>query len=688
MRSGAALAGARWVVGAALAAGLVAPVGGAASAQTSEQVVVVQLKNGTQAASVLKGLHASRPSVAPVPRYEVTVPTSQVPAELARLQANPDVAFASVPRLVHADAAPTPNNLCYAATCAAFDNVSGLPGNWNQDYLKTVGAAAAWNITMGSGVRVAVLDSGVYAAHPDLAGKVLGLYNICKGHDTLCNDPNGGQVASDGAGHGTHIAGLIAGDTSASANNDQEVAGLGWSVDIDVYKVLDSDGSGTTADVATAIMDAVARGDRVINMSLSNDSCAFDPTNCGPDPDEQKAVEYAIAHNVVVVAAAGNDGDNGPTYPASFPGVLSVAATDNNGSVQDFSQWGGAANIAAPGSQIVSTWNNSDCGSSNMAELYCVEDGTSMSTALVSAAAALMIANAPHLSAPQITELLEATATRTTGGHPINGGVLDIYKALQAESHPPHLYNGYELTGSDGSVYSFGSVGEFGSLSGHTLTRPVVGTAMRADGLGYWLDASDGGVFSFGQASFYGSTGGVKLHKPIVGMAATPDGKGYWLVASDGGIFTFGDAHFYGSTGAVALHKPIVGMAVTPDGKGYWLVASDGGIFTFGEARYFGSTGAVALHKPIVQMAATPDGKGYWLVASDGGIFTFGDAHFYGSTGAVKLTKPITAMAPTPSGGGYWLFASDGGVFTFGNAQFWGSAASSSVPAPIVGAAS
>ena len=117
---------------------------------------------------------------------------------------------------------------------------------------------------------------------------------------------------------------------------DQEVAGLGWSVTLDEYKVLDSNGNGNTADVDTAIYDAVARGDRVINMSLSAQICGPNDTGCGPDPDEQAAVEYAIAHNVVVVAAAGNDSENVPEYPASYPGVLAVGATDDRGNVASF----------------------------------------------------------------------------------------------------------------------------------------------------------------------------------------------------------------------------------------------------------------------------------------------------------------------------------------------------------------
>jgi len=201
---------------------------------------------------------------------------------------------------------------------------------------------------------------------------------------------------------------------------------------------------------------------------------------------------------------------------------------------------------------------------------------------------------------------------------------------------------------------------------------------------GYLLTTSDGSIYTFGSAASYGSTGALALNKPIVGMAATPDGQGYWLVASDGGIFTFGDANFEGSTGGLPLNKPIVSMATTPSGNGYWLVASDGGIFAFGDAAFYGSTGALTLNKPIVAMAATPDGRGYWLVASDGGIFAFGDAYFYGSTGAMTLNQPIVGMRGTPDGNGYWLVARDGGIFTFGDASFYGSAGGLDLKQPVI----
>ncbi len=657
----------------------------ASGAATGPEVTIVArfAPGSAHAASVAAAALGHRVRAEPADRYVAVVPASEAPADLARLRAQPGVAFAEVSHPVRAVGSVSPDDQCYVAGC----DPNGA-GTVNESYLQTIGAPQAWSISTGSGVTVAVLDSGV-APHPDLSGKIVRQTEVCTS-SAYC-----GGLA-DQSGHGTHVTGILAADT----NNTIGVAALGWNVKVDEYKVLDSRGNGDTSDVATAIYDAVGRGDRVINLSLANYSCpesnqlALNPPDCGPDPDEQAAVEYAVSHNVVVVAAAGNfdpSGDNLPTYPASYPGVLAVAATDASGVVAPFSQWGPAANIAAPGDEqnpsashpygvgIVSTWLGGG---------YAELAGTSMSTPQVSAAAALLISHEPSLSGPQVTELLESTAGPTRGGHPVNGGLLNVANALAASSRPPTSYLGYTMAGADGSVYSYGSVGNFGGLSGASLVKPVVGTALMPNGLGYWLVASDGGVFTFGAAGFHGSTGGVRLVKPIVGMASTPDGRGYWLVASDGGVFAFGDASFRGSTGGVRLAKPIVGMASTPDGKGYWMVASDGGVFAFGDARFYGSTGGVALARPVVGLARTSDGKGYWMVASDGGVFAFGDARFKGSTGGVALARPVTAMTPAPDSNGYWLVGSDGGVFSFGDARFYGSAGGGPIPAPVVSVAS
>jgi hypothetical protein len=194
------------------------------------------------------------------------------------------------------------------------------------------------------------------------------------------------------------------------------------------------------------------------------------------------------------------------------------------------------------------------------------------------------------------------------------------------------------------SDYSY-AAGDFRSLWIAPVTftgaTPTIGAGEAPEG--YDMSASDGGIFSFGGAAFHGSMGGQPLDAPIVAMAADPAGGGYWQVALDGGVFAFGDAGFYGSMGGKRLNAFIVAMAATPDGRGYWLVGSDGGVFAFGDAGFYGSTGNTPLAKPVIGMAATPDGRGYWMVASDGGVFSFGDAQFLGSLGAVALTRPVVS---------------------------------------------
>jgi hypothetical protein len=228
---------------------------------------------------------------------------------------------------------------------------------------------------------------------------------------------------------------------------------------------------------------------------------------------------------------------------------------------------------------------------------------------------------------------------------------------------------GYVETDAAGDVSVFGAATCYGSLTGKTLNKPIVGIAIDRNTGGYWLVASDGGVFAF-NAPFLGSEGGKTLNKPIVGITTDINSQGYWLVASDGGVFSFNEP-FYGSTGALTLNKPVVGMSFDRATGGYWLVASDGGVFSF-NAPFEGSTGGIALNKPVVSMTSTSDGSGYTLFASDGGVFNF-NSPFYGSLGSTALNKPVIAGAVDNSTDGYWMFASDGGVFTF-NSPFFGSA--------------
>jgi len=247
--------------------------------------------------------------------------------------------------------------------------------------LPKIGAPAAWDISRGSaGVVIAVVDTGVSLSHTDLSTHI----------DTV-NDydfANQDSVADDDQGHGTHVAGIAA----ASANGSHGV-GVAPNCTILPVKVLDADGSGSSFDVADGIEWAADHGAGVINLSLG--SASYSSVIA-------EAVVYAQGQDVVVVAASGNDGWSGVMYPAAYPGVLGVGATDSSDSRASFSNYGPEVDLSAPGVGIVSTSYTG--GMTTMS-------GTSMATPFVAGAAGLVRAIAPSYSWAQVSARLTATAS-------------------------------------------------------------------------------------------------------------------------------------------------------------------------------------------------------------------------------------------------------------------------------------
>jgi subtilisin family serine protease len=582
-----------------------------------------------------------------------------------------------------AGAAPPPvNERCFSGCALTFDGGASSRIYSQSDFMH-IGVPDAWAVTHGDpNMMVAVVDTDIDAAQPDLAGKVIIGQNFS------------GDETPDPEGHGTAVAGLIA----AVPDNGVGIAGLGWDTKVLSVRVLDSQGAGLASLIGKGIRYAADYpGVKVINLSLQQDA-----NDAGTRSTElEDAIKYAQGKGLLVVAAAGNHPVTTPSYPAAFDGVLSVAAVDGtDDKLADFSRRGPWIDIAAPGVGVLTL--ATPCTDGNC---WVTPDGTSFATPIVSAAAALVWAANPRLTAAQVAARLLGTADAVAGtGTYFSNGVINVGRALgtitatplsaapgtaaisSTSAVPTPTGKGYWLAASDGGIFSYGNATFNGSTGGIVLNRPIVGMAATPSGKGYWLVASDGGIFAFGDAGFFGSTGDLSLNKPIVGMASTPSGRGYWLVASDGGIFAFGDAAFFGSTGAVRLNKPIVGLAATRTGRGYWLVASDGGIFAFGDAGFFGSTGHFKLNRPIVDMAPSPDGDGYWMVASDGGIFAFGGAAFYGSP-AGTANGSVVSVAPTPSGNGYWIVGNDGSVYNFGAAPYLGGLGGMPLNRPIVGLA-
>jgi subtilisin family serine protease len=531
------------------------------------------------------------------------------------------------------------------------------PQQWALD---RVSYERAWTASTGAGVTVAVIDTGIEANHEDLSGSVVP--GVDWASDQAQYDPSGlGMV--DPAGHGTHVAGIIA----AHPNNGLGIAGAAPGVKLMPIRVLNAQGGGAASNVAQGIIYAADHGARIVNMSLGG----------GASDGESIAMDYAKAKNVLSFAAAGNSYGSGnqPVYPAGYPQAVAVAAVNSSLGHADFSNAGAYVDLAAPGDLIVSTYGGSKPND------YAYMSGTSMATPYASAAAALIMSENPGLSGDEVRGILASTATDlgAPGRDNFFGWGL-VNPALAAVRALPGFNDGtkghgYWVVGADGTVRAFGSAHWFGDLSGKPHTGFIVAGARTPSGNGYWLAGSDGAVYSFGDARYYGSMGG-HLNGAIVGMAATPSGEGYILLGNDGGIFTFGDARYRGSMGGRPLNAPVLDMTITSNGQGYWFVAGDGGIFTFGNARFKGSTGSMKLNEPMRSMTAAANGAGYWLVARDGGIFAF-NVPFKGALPGVRAKvafpyMPTVRMRALPSSDGYYMLGADGTVSAFAAAHWFG----------------
>jgi len=256
---------------------------------------------------------------------------------------------------------------------------------------------------------------------------------------------------------------------------------------------------------------------------------------------------------------------------------------------------------------------------------------------------------------------------------------------------------GYDLVGSDGGIFTFGSAPFYGSTGSLRLQRPVVGITPTVDHGGYWLVASDGGIFTFGDATFYGSIPGLgfapagspnpkRLNAPIVGIVPSAHGNGYFMVASDGGVFTFGDAKFEGSCPGIGGCSGAA-VAVMPDasGNGYWLVTATGHVYAFGDAPSYGTPGPQSV--PVTSAVRTVDGGGYWILFANGVVDAYGDAlNLGGPTGSVDTVNPAATVFATSDGGGYWVASANGSVFTYGDAPYDGGVSGMHLNGPIIAA--
>ncbi|MDP4038788.1 MAG: S8 family serine peptidase, partial [bacterium] len=270
-----------------------------------------------------------------------------------------------------------------------------------QWHLSKISAPAAWDITTGSSsVKVAVLDTGFGLNHQDLASK----FDLANGWDFIHND-NSPMAGTDNWNgqfvyHGTMTAGLAA----AATNNGLGVASIGWNVKILPIQVLDDNGYGDTYTVASAINYAVSRGAKVISLSLGE-----------PDPDGiiRGAIGNAISNGVVVVAAAGNSNCNCIIYPANYPEVIAVGATDINDNRASFSTYGANLDVVAPG---VGSIRTTYLTQSNQTSAYTTSAyGTSVSTPIVAGQAALIKSLLPNASVGAVDSYIKNGADKVVG---------------------------------------------------------------------------------------------------------------------------------------------------------------------------------------------------------------------------------------------------------------------------------
>ncbi|MEV0241041.1 S8 family serine peptidase [Streptomyces sp. NPDC050674] len=399
----------------------------ATKAEKTGEDIDFQRRLGTGAALVELGTDPSKASVADV---------------VAQYRADPQVAYV-VPDRLNKPTAVTPNDTEYSKQWDLFEATAGMnvPG--------------AWDTTTGTGVTVAVIDTG-YVAHSDLAANIVAGYDFISdtavsvdgnGRDSNPADPGDwynanecgqGIAASTSSWHGTHVAGTIA----AATNNGKGVAGIAYGAKISPLRVLGKCG-GYDSDIIDAItwasggtvagVPANTNVAKVINMSLGGGGACSSAT--------QSAITGAVNRGTTVVVAAGNENQNvSNASPANCNNVIAVAATNRSGARASYSNYGTLVDISAPGGQtstgtangILSTLNSGTKTPSS--ENYDYYQGTSMATPHVAGLAALMKSANSALTPAQIESAIKANARPLPGACSggCGAGLADAAKTVQA----------------------------------------------------------------------------------------------------------------------------------------------------------------------------------------------------------------------------------------------------------------
>ncbi|NBX75934.1 MAG: hypothetical protein EBQ92_05225 [Proteobacteria bacterium] len=303
-------------------------------------------------------------------------------------------------------------------------------------HLENIKAPEAWKISQGNpDVTLAVIDSGVNYNHPELIHRIKRkeiewpANGVDDDNNRFVDDVigwdfvRGLHLPMDRTGHGTAMAAIMAG----TLNNGEGAAGVCPKCSIMPIRFINWEGLGDTEDAISGIYYAVREGASVLNISFAGE---------GYDRDLLDAIRFAAKHDVVVVVASGNDGENlndSSVYPAKFQedNMLTVTGTDSDNKLFDGANWSSKyVSLAAPGDDIIEPWFKK----------WDVGTGTSQATAVVAGAVGLVRSIAPSLTAPEVVSLIKATVQF----HPhlekkvSTSGILDVAQAAQCASHKGH----------------------------------------------------------------------------------------------------------------------------------------------------------------------------------------------------------------------------------------------------------
>jgi thermitase len=297
--------------------------------------------------------------------------------------------LSSLPQVKFAE----PNYITYATK---VPNDADYSKQWGP---KMVGAEKGWDLTTGkSSAVIAIIDSGVDLTHPEFQGRLLAGYDFVDND----NDPK------DEFGHGTHCAGIAAG----KGNNGIGMAGMSWGSTILPVRVLGASGSGSSDGVAAGIKYAADRGAKVLSLSLGGP---------GDSQTMHEAVLYAFGKGSVVVGAAGNSNSGEPFYPASYPEVINVGATNSTDAKASFSNWGPTVDVAAPGEGIYST----------LPGTYGLQSGTSMACPMVAGLCGLLYSYGKNgLKNTEVRSAIETTCKPMDTTF-VQKGRIQVYEALK-----------------------------------------------------------------------------------------------------------------------------------------------------------------------------------------------------------------------------------------------------------------